>query len=74
MADNDHANAANEQLRQSRENGTIPDSRPEYSSIRLLVDGEKLTADNPIDYLVMLLLEGKRYDDTWDGDEEQVAR
>ncbi|WP_235271542.1 hypothetical protein [Halorubrum saccharovorum] len=72
--DNNHANAANEQLRQSRDNGTIPDSREDYSSIRLVVDGEKLTADNPIDYLVMLLLEGKRYDGHYDGDETEVAR
>jgi len=72
--DNAHANAVNEQLQQARENNTIPESRPDYSSIRLVVDGEKLTADNPIDYLVMLLLEGKRYDGTWDGDETKVAR
>ncbi|WP_245851609.1 hypothetical protein [Halorubrum persicum] len=74
MTDNDHANAVNEQLRQAREDDTVPDSRPEYSSLRLAVDGEKLHAENPIDYLVMLLLEGKRYDGNWDGDEQQVAR
>jgi len=72
--DNAHANAANEQVRQAKENDTIPDSRPNHSMIRLVVDGEKLTADNPIDYLVMLLLEGKRYDGNWDGDEQQVAQ
>ena len=72
--DNNHANAVSEQLRQARENGTIPASRPNHSMLRLLVDGEKLTADNPIDYLVMLLLEGKRYDGYWDGDEQQVAQ
>ena len=72
--DNAHANSVNEQLRQAEENGTIPDSRPDHSMLRLLVDGEKLTTDNPIDYLVMLLLEGKRYDGAWDGDEEAVAK
>jgi hypothetical protein len=44
------------------------------SSIRRAVDGELLDADNPIDYLVGLLLEGKRYDGAWDGDEEAVAK
>jgi len=74
MGDNDHANAANEQVRQAKENGTIPESRENYSSIRLVVDGEKLTADNPIDYLVMLLLEGKRYDGNWEGDETELTK
>lgn len=74
MGDNDHANAANEQVRQAKENGTIPESREDYSSIRLVVDAEKLTADNPIDYLVMLLLEGKRYDGNWEGDETELTK
>ena len=69
-----HAPSLPEQLRQAEENDEIPASSPERSSIRLVVDGEKLTADNPIDYLVMLLLEGKRYDGAWDGDEEAVAK
>ena len=74
MPDNDHANAANEQVRQARDNGTIPESRPEYSSIRLVVDGEKLNANNPIDLLVMKLLRGKRYEGHYDGDETEVAK
>lgn len=72
--ENAHANAANEQVRQARENGTIPESRANHSMLRLLVDGEKLNAENSIDYPVMLLLEGKRYDGYWDGDETEVAR
>jgi hypothetical protein len=44
------------------------------SPIRRAVDGELLDPDNPIDYLVMLLLEGKRYDGAWDGDETAVAK
>ncbi|ELZ48962.1 hypothetical protein C464_06110 [Halorubrum coriense DSM 10284] len=74
MTDNEHANAVNEQIRQAEENDEIPASSAERSSIRLVVDGEQLTADNPIDYLVMLLIEGKRYDGNWDGDETEVAR
>jgi hypothetical protein len=71
---NNHANAANEQIRQARNDGTIPESRPNYSSIRLVVDGEKLNADNPIDFLVLKLLRGKRYDGHYDGDETEVAK
>ncbi|MFC5278673.1 hypothetical protein ACFPM1_07880 [Halorubrum rubrum] len=74
MTDNEHANSANEQVRQARENSTIPDSRENYSSIRLVVDGEKLNANNPIDFLVLKLLRGKRYDGAYDGDEEAVAK
>ena len=74
MGDNDHANAANEQVRQAKENGTIPESRENHSMLRLVVDGEKLTANNPIDLLVLNLLRGKRYDGHYDGDEEQVAK
>jgi len=44
------------------------------SPIRRAVDGELLDSDNPIDYLVMLLVEGKRYDGTWDGDQEAAAK
>jgi len=44
------------------------------SPIRRAVDGEQLDADNPIDYLVALLVEGKRYDGAWDGDERAVAK
>jgi hypothetical protein len=51
-----------------------PVSERSVSSVRRAVDGELLDADNPIDYLVMLLLEGKRYDGAWDGDEEAVAK
>lgn len=69
-----HASALAEQLRQAEEDGEIPMSTAERSSIRLAVNGELLDADNPIDYLVMLLLEGKRYDGAWNGDEEQVAK
>jgi len=72
--DNAHASSVSEQLRKAHENDTVPNSREKHSSIRLVVDGEKLNADNPIDYLVMLLLEGKRYDGNWDGDEEKVAQ
>jgi len=72
--DNNHANAVNEQLRQVEEGDGLPESSADRSSIRLLVDGEKLHADNPIDYLVMLLLEGTRYDGNWDGDQQQVAQ
>ena len=74
MGDNDHANVANEQVRQAKENGTIPESRENYSSIRLVVDAEKLTATNPIDFLVLNLLRGKRYDGHYDGDETEVAK
>ena len=69
-----HASAVAEQLRQAEEDGDLPASTPERSSLRLAVDGELLDVENPIDYLVALLLEGKRYDGNWDGDEEQVAR
>ncbi|MDB2283683.1 hypothetical protein PM038_00135 [Halorubrum ezzemoulense] len=44
------------------------------SPIRRAVDGELLDPENPIDYLVGLLLEGKRYDGAWDGDETAVAK
>jgi hypothetical protein len=74
MGDNDHANVANEQVRQAKENGTIPESRENYSSIRLVVDAEKLTATNQIDLLVLNLLRGKRYDGHYDGDETEVAK
>ena len=74
MGDNEHANAANDQVRLAKENGTIPESRENYSSIRLVVDGEKLNPNNPIDFLVLKLLRGKRYDGHYDGDEEQVAK
>lgn len=58
----------------TKTNSERPESTPDYSMISLAVDGERLDASNPIDYLVMLLLEGKRYDGTWDGDETEVAR
>ncbi|PHQ44647.1 hypothetical protein DJ68_17240 [Halorubrum sp. C3] len=51
-----------------------PASERSVSSIRRAVDGELLDLDNPIDYLVGLLLEGKRYDGAWDGDEKAVAK
>ena len=69
-----HASSVAAQLRQAEENDEIPASSPDRSSIRLAVDGELLDIDNPIDYLVMLLLEGKRYDGSWDGDQEAVAK
>jgi len=69
-----HASSVAEQLRQAEEDGDIPASSPERSSIRLAVDGELLDVENPIDYLVTLLLEGKRYDGNWDGDEMAVAK
>jgi len=72
--DNAHANTVNEHLRQAEENDTIPESSAERSSIRLVVDGESLNANNPIDYLVMKLLRGKRYDGHYDGDETEVAK
>ena len=50
-----HASALAEQLRQAEEDGEIPMSTAERSSIRLAVNGELLDADNPIDYLVGLL-------------------
>jgi len=73
---NAHANTVAEQLRLAEENDTIPASRPDYSSIRLIVgeQGEQLNMVNPIDYLVGLLLEGKRYDGNWDSDEQQVVQ
>ncbi|GAB7010439.1 hypothetical protein [Halorubrum trueperi] len=76
MTDDDmgHASSLPEQLRQAEEDDDIPASSPERSSIRLAVDGELLNSNNPIDYLVGLLLEGKRYDGAWDGDEEAVAK
>ena len=72
--ENAHSSAVNEQLRQARDNETIPESRENHSSIRLVVDGEKLNANNPIDFLVMKLLRGKRYDGHYDGDETEVAK
>ncbi|WP_199719653.1 hypothetical protein [Halorubrum sp. Atlit-26R] len=69
-----HASSVAEQLRQAEENDEIPESSADRSSIRLAVDGELLDPDNPIDYLVMLLLEGKRYDGAWDGDQGAVAK
>ena len=51
-----------------------PESSPDYSMLSLAVDADRLDADNPVDYMVLLLLEGKRYDGTWDGDEQQVAQ
>ena len=51
-----------------------PVSERSVSSIRRAVDGDLLDPDNPIDYLVGLLLEGKRYDGAWDGDETAVAK
>jgi len=72
--ENAHANAVNEQLRLAEENDTIPDSRADYSSIRLAVDGEALNANNPIDFLVLKLLRGKRYDGYYDGDETEVTK
>jgi hypothetical protein len=69
-----HASAVNEQLRQAEEDDELPASTPERSSLRLAVDGELLDADNPIDYLVMLLLEGKRYDGAWNGDQSAVPK
>ncbi|OYR51523.1 hypothetical protein DJ73_13070 [Halorubrum sp. Ea1] len=76
MTDDDmgHASAVAEQLRQAKEDGDLPASTAERSSIRLAVDGDLLDVENPIDYLVMLLLEGKRYDGNWYGDETEVAR
>lgn len=44
------------------------------SSLRRAVDGELLEAENPLDYLVLLALEAKRYDGHWDGDDAQAAR
>ncbi|GAA0539519.1 hypothetical protein ABNG02_15800 [Halorubrum ejinorense] len=69
-----HASSVAEQLRQAEEDDDIPASSADRSSIRLAVDGELLNINNPIDYLVMLLLEGKRYDGAWDGDQEAVAK
>jgi len=69
-----HASSVAAQLRQAEENDEIPASSADRSSIRLAVDGELLDPDNPIDYLVMLLVEGKRYDGAWDGDEKHVAK
>jgi hypothetical protein len=51
-----------------------PASERSVSSIRRAVDGDLLDPDNPIDYLVGLLLEGKRYDGAWDGDERAVTK
>lgn len=51
-----------------------PSSTADYSMVRTAVDGELVVADNPIDYLVMLLVGGKRYDGNWGGDDEQVAQ
>ena len=62
------------ELREKHEAVPKPESTPDHSSIRLAVDGERLDANNPIDYLVELLLEGKRYDGAWDGDETKLAR
>ena len=69
-----HASSVAAQLRQAEENDEIPASSPDRSSIRLAVDGELLDSDNPIDYLVMLLVESKRYDGAWDGDQEAAAK
>ncbi|MFC7323287.1 hypothetical protein ACFQMF_01705 [Halorubrum rutilum] len=69
-----HASAVNEQLRQAEEDDELPASTADRSSLRLAVDGELLAADNPIDYLVLLLLEGTRYDGAWDGDQMAVAQ
>lgn len=74
MSDNDHASGLSAQLRHSKENDELPESTADRSSLRLAVEGELLSADNPVDYLVMLALEGLRYDGNWDGDNEQVAQ
>ena len=69
-----HASSVNEQLRKAEENNTIPESSADRSSIRLVVDGEHLNPDNPIDFLVLKLLRGKRYDGYYDGDETKVTK
>jgi hypothetical protein len=69
-----HASSVAAQLRQAEENDEIPESSADRSSIRLVVDGEKLTANNPIDFLVLNLLRGKRYDGHYDGDETEVTK
>lgn len=72
--DGEQAKAIGELIRDAQRGETSETSTPEYSMLRLAVNGDLLDVENPIDYLVALLLEGKRYDGNWDGDEEQVAQ
>ena len=72
--DEEQAEAVAALVRDAHRGETRETSTPEYSMLRLAVDGEALTATNPIDFLVLLLLEGKRYDGAWNGDETELAR
>ncbi|WP_058366938.1 hypothetical protein [Haloparvum sedimenti] len=76
MSDDDtgHASAVAAQLRQAEENGDMPESTEGHSVLRTAVDGDRLDASNPLDYLITLALEGKRYDGNWDGDDMGVAK
>lgn len=71
---NSHANAVNEQLRKAEEEDDIPESTADRSMARLAVDTDKLTAENDLDYLIQLVLEAKRHDGNWDGDETEAAK
>lgn len=71
--DNNNANAVVEQLQQA-EDDERPESTSEYSMARLAVDDDLLTAENDLDYLILLALEAKRYDGAWDGDQTEAAK
>lgn len=69
-----HASALNETLRQAERDGDMLESTEDYSMLRTTVDSERLTAENELDYLVLLALEGKRYATTKGDDDIRAAK